>query len=248
MRSLMRTAWLLMAVSEIAAGCSLRAYELQAVRPDFVVVITHQGQPIRDAEVSVITGAQNAQPVFNAKTDDSGSVKVEGLQPGKYYLIAIFEGIEAGREWIEVGGSSKRTRRSFKFQWADYSERVRRVSGSLSGIKKGETGNPVQDLLHAQRVPERGVQIALRNAFSGERYKTISDSEGKFWFDSLSSGTYILSIAGGARSLSGIMADDSTFVVDLSTSAKSDFLRLALKDGGCGGAAYDLETGSQDQF
>jgi hypothetical protein len=47
-------------------------------------------------------------------------------------------------------------------------------------------------------------------------------------------------MAGRATSISGIVAGTTTFVIDLGASAKADSLSLALEDGGCGGAGYNL--------
>ena len=241
MRRLSSLGWLLVIPLFCAVGCSLRSYQVQPVHPDFVVVVTHRSKPIAGAEVRVITGAEGVPAIFSTKTDGSGTAQVEGLPPGKYYLVATYRDIEAGREWIEVNATTRKAGNRFKFQWADYSEQVKRVSGSLSGRERGNTGNPLQDLIHSRKVPERGVQIELRSAFSDEKYTSVSDSEGRFRFDWLRAGTYIL-IIGGAKSISGTVADTTTFVIDLIASAKIDFLPLGLKDGGCGGAEYELQN------
>ena len=73
----------------------LRCYHLQSVASDFVVDVRHQGKPVPNAAVSVITGADDVPPVFTARTNATGSVKIEGLQPGRYYLVATFNEIGA---------------------------------------------------------------------------------------------------------------------------------------------------------
>jgi len=241
MKNVLLFASVLLQASGIAGACSLRSYELQPVHSEFDVVVTHRSKPVSGVAVRVITGSEGAPPVFSTSTDEAGIARIEGLSVGKYYLVATYKDIEAGREWIEVNATNKKAKKRFKFQWADYSDSVKRIAGNLTGLERGNTGNPLQDLIHARQIPERGVQIELRRAFSDKEHTSISDSEGKFWFDSLPAGTYILTVGGGAKSIGGIIAEATTFVIDLTPSAKQEFLRLALRDGGCGGAGYELQ-------
>jgi len=68
--------------------------------------------------------------------------------------------------------------------------------------------------------------------FQDERH-TISDSSGAFLFDDVPDGIYILTIAGGMRSLYGD-ADITRQVIDVMRTAKSDSLPLQLKNTGSG--------------
>ena len=61
----------------------------------------------------------------------------------------------------------------------------------------------------------------------------ISDSSGVFIIDDVPDGTYILTIAGGMKSLYGD-AHVTRQVIDVAQSANSDFLLLQLKDTGSG--------------
>jgi hypothetical protein len=224
-----------------ALGCSARSYELVPVQADFTVDVSHHGAAIAGASVRLTKqGADIA--VFDAMTDESGIVKISSLPQGQYNLVVSYKDIEAGREWIGVGRSPKEARSSFNFEWAEGSEEVKRIAGRLTGLEKGTTGHPLQDLIHPQEVPEKGVEISLQDALSDAKYDAISDSNGEFWFDALPAGTYILAIGGGAKSISGTVAEVTTYVVDLSPSAPADFLPLRLQDGGCGGATYELQT------
>jgi hypothetical protein len=233
-------ACLLLIASRAAVGCSARSYELVPVRSDFVVVVTHLSKSIRGADV-VVTPIPGASAFLTASTDGRGVAEIHGLPAGKYWLAASYRGIDAGRELIEVAPKRARNpKKQFDFHWADYSHETRAVSGSLTGLVKGNTGHPLQDIIHPIEVVHAGIPITLRNAFSAEEYQTTSDSSGTFLFDPLPSGTYILTIGGGTKSFGGQIADPTTFVIDLTESAKRDLLLLRLQDGGCGGAEYEL--------
>jgi hypothetical protein len=232
---------LLLIAPALAFGCSARGFQVQAVRPDFVVVVSHRSKPVPGVGI-VVTPGPGASAFLTVSTDENGVAEVRDLPSGKYWLAASFRGIEAGRELIEVSPDSKKPKKHFDFQWADYSYQMRVVSGRLTGLVKGDTGRPLQDLIHPREVAHPGVLIALRNAFSDEEYQAVSDSDGMFVIDPLLPGTYILTIGGGTRSFSGQTADPTTLVIDLAASAERRFLPLRLQDGGCGGAEYELKT------
>src|SRR5215467_6976097 len=107
MKSAIGLLLVLLSVCETASTCSV-AYHLQPVASDFVAAVSHQGKPIPNAEVRVIRGADDLPPVFTAKTNAGGSVKIEGLQPCGYYLVAAFNEIEAGESGLKLGELAKR--------------------------------------------------------------------------------------------------------------------------------------------
>jgi Carboxypeptidase regulatory-like domain len=222
-------------------GCSVRSYEPQPVQPDFLVVVTHRAKPIPGVEV-VVTPSPGASAFLTVSTDEKGTAVVHGLPPGRYWLAASYRGIEAGRELIEVSSKARKPKTQFDFRWADYSYETRAVSGKLTGLMKGNSGQPLQDVIHPVEVVHPGVPIKLRGAFSDEEYQTTSDSSGTFLFDPLPPGTYILTIVGGTKSFNGRTADSTTLVIDTTAAAKRDFLSLQLQDGGCGETAYELQT------
>lgn len=185
-----------------ARACSARSFQPIPVRPDFSVVVSHRDKPLTGVEVSV-TPNPGASPFLTVSTDENGIVEVRDLPAGEYWLAASFRNIEAGRELIEVSPDTKKPRKQFDFHWADDSYEMRMVSGRLTGLVKGGAGHPLQDLIHPREVAHPGVAIALRNAFSDEEYRVVSDSEGAFVVSPLPPGTYILTIGGGAKSIAG---------------------------------------------
>lgn len=232
-------ACLLLIAPRAAVGCSARSYELLPVRPNFVVVVTHLNKSIRGVEV-IVTPSPGASALLTVSTDEKGVAEIHGLPAGKYWVAASYQGIEAGRELVEVNPKASKPKKQFDFHWADDSHEMRTVGGKLTGLVKGNTGHPLQDLIHPIEVSHPGVPITLRNAFSDDEYETASDSSGTFLFDPLPAGTYILTIGGGAKSFGGQIADPTVFVIDLTEAAKRDFLSLRLQDGGCGGAEYEM--------
>ncbi len=232
---------LLLIAPALAHACSARGFQPVSVRPDFAVVVSHRNRPLTGVEVSV-TPNPGASAFLTVNTDENGVVEVRDLPAGEYWLAASFRGIEAGRELIEVSLDARKPKKRFDFQWADDSYEMRIVSGRLTGLMKGDTGHPLQDLIHPREVAHPGIAIALQNAFSDEEYRAVSDSEGVFVISPLPLGTYILTIGGGAKSLGGQTADPTTLVIDLAASAKRDFLPLHLQDGGCGGAEYEYKA------
>ncbi len=234
-------ALLLLIAPALAHACSARGFQPIPVRPDFEVVVSHRNKPLIGVEVSV-TPNPGASAFLTVSTGENGFVQVRDLPAGQYWLAASFKGIEAGRELLEVSPDAKNPKKRFDFQWADDSYEMRMVSGKLTGLVKGETGHPLQDLIHPREVTHPGIAIVVQNAFSDEEYRAVSDSEGVFVISPLAPGTYILTIGGGAKSFGGEMAGPTTFVIDLGASAKRDFLPLRLQDGGCGGAEYELKA------
>ncbi len=208
---------------------------------DFTVVVTHRKQPIAGIEVEVtpkveVTPAQTettARPVFIGTTDEHGTVHIRGLLPGRYWLTALHHEFEAGKEWIEVVRvSNAKTKKRLEFEWGDSGYETRRVAGTLTGLVPGDTGNKLMDIVHPKETVYPGVSITLRAAFSNEEYRTVSDSTGFFTIDSVPDGIYILTIAGGMKSI-GSTADTTAMVMDLTQGASRDALPMRLRDTGC---------------
>jgi len=205
---------LLLIAPALVLACSARGFQVQPVRPDFVVVVSHRSKPVPCVEV-VVTPSPAASAVLTVSTNENGAVEVRDLPVGEYWLAASYRGIEAGRELRKVSPDSKKPKRQFDFQWADGAYATRTIRGRLTGLVKGNTGHPLQDLIHTQEVAHSGVLISLQNAFSNEEYRAVSDSDGMFTIDPLLPGTLILTIGGGEKSLGGQTANPTTLVIDL---------------------------------
>jgi hypothetical protein len=228
---------------QVAFGCSLRSLELRQVSPDLTVVITHRDRPIAGIKVQVVP-ERSVEPVFTGATDEHGTVLIKALMVGRYYLTASHEEFEAGKEWIEVVAvPDAKTKKRFDFQWADWSYQTRRIAGTLTGLVPGNTGNKLMDIVHPQGTVYPGVAITLRDAFSDAEYRTATDSTGSFIIDPVHDGIYILTIAGGMKSVSGT-AETTAIVIDLTHTATREALPLQLRDTGCYRVEFELDQKS----
>jgi hypothetical protein len=161
--------------------------------------------------------------------------------PGKYHLRASHRDFDAGSAWIEVTcNPDPGARTHFDFEWGEGSYQIRRVGGQLSGKVLGNTGSPLQNLVHPQSTTHARIAIALQDAFGSDGYQTVSDSTGRFFFDHVPDGIYILHIDGGMNSLYGDVSDTAK-VIDLSQSSKTDFLDFEVQPSGCGAPYFDLK-------
>ena len=230
---------LLCAAAEAVFGCSLTPTELRQVSSDLTVVVTHRGKPIEGIKIQVVP-EKSTEPVFSSTTDVHGTVLVEGLMVGRYHLTASHEDFDAGKEWIEVVVvPDAKTKRRFDFQWADWSYQSREVAGTLTGLVPGNTGKPLMDILHPRETFFPSVAITLKNAFSNDEYRTVSDSTGAFLIADLPEGIYVLTIAGGMKSITGI-ADVTREVLDVIRTTTTASLPLKLKDTGCYRTEFQL--------
>jgi hypothetical protein len=233
---------LLLCGVQTALGCSLQSMELRQVSPDLTIVVTHRGKPIAGIAVQVVP-EKSVDPVFTGDTDEHGTVLIEGLMAGRYHLTASRERFDAGREWIEVVAvPDAKTRKRFDFQWADWSYQTRRVEGTLTGLVPGDTGHPLMDIAHPKEAVYPGVDITLKDVFSGAEYRTVSDSTGTFRIGDVPDGIYIMTIAGGMKAISGT-AETSRHVIDVLHAAKVRNLPLRLKDTGCYSTEFALTEG-----
>jgi len=220
-------------------GCSLASMELRQVSSDLKVVVTHRGKPMAGIEVQVVP-ERSTEPVFSDTTDMHGTVLIKGLMVGHYYLTASLEDFGAGKEWIEVVAvPNAKTKRRFDFKWADWSYQTREFAGTLTGLVPGNTGKPVMDIVHPRETAFPGVDITLKNAFSSDEYRTVSDSSGTFLIPEVPEGVYILIVAGGMKSLTGI-ADVTRQVLDVTHTTTTASLPLKLKDTGCYRTEFQL--------
>lgn len=229
----------MLCAAEAVFGCSLTPIELRQVSSDLTVVVTHRGKPIAGIEIQVVP-EKSTEPLFTSTTDLRGTVLLEGLMVGRYYLTASHEGFDAGKEWIEVVAvPDANTKKRFDFQWADWSYQSREVAGTLTGLVPGNTGKPLMDIVHPRQTFFPGVDITLKNAFSQDEYRTVSDSTGTFRIPNVPDAIYILTIAGGMKSITGI-ADVTREVLDVTNTASTASLPLKLKDTGCYRTEFQL--------
>ena len=225
---------------QVAFGCSLQSLELRQASSDLTVVVTHRQKPIAGITVQVVP-EKSIEPVFTGTTDQRGTVLIKGLMAGRYYLTASHENVEAGKEWIEVVNiPDAKTRKRFDFRWADWSYQTSQAAGTLTGTVPGDTGNKLMDIVHPKETVYPGIDITLKNAFSAEEYRMVSDSTGAFLFGDVPEGIYILTVAGGMKSIGGT-ADITKQVIDVVHGRNiRKSLPLQLRDNGCYSTEFSI--------
>jgi hypothetical protein len=247
-RALFALVVLLTIAAPIVFSCSMATVVLRQVTPDLTVVVTHRKQPVAGIEVEVTpmveaTTTQSAaseRPLFSGITDERGTVRIRGLLPGKYWLTASHHEFEAGKAWIEVTRvPNAKTMKRFEFEWADWSYETSRVAGKLTGYVPGNTGDKLMDIARPVETAYPGVDLTLKGAFSDVESHTISDSTGAFLFGEVPDGIYLLTIAGGMKSVTGT-AGVTTLVVDVKRTSRRDSLPLQLKNTGCYSTQFEL--------
>lgn len=235
----LRMSLLLMCAVQATFGCELRSLELRQVSPDLTVVVTHHDKPIAGIKVEVVP-EKSIEPVFTATTDENGTVLIRRLTVGRYYLMASHEDFDAGKEWIEVVAvPDAKTKKRLDFQWVDWSYQTSRVAGTLMGLVPGNTGNKLMDIVHPMEAIYPGVEVTLRSALSDDGYRTVSDSNGAFLIGNVPDGIYILTIAGGMKSITGI-AEVTRHVIDVKRTISRTSLPLQLRDNGCYRTEFQL--------
>jgi hypothetical protein len=241
-----RMSLLLLCAVQVMFGCELLSLELQHVSPNLIVVVTHRDKPMAGIKVQVVP-EKGTDPVFTATTDENGTVLIRRLTVGRYYLTASHGDFEAGKEWIEVVAvPDAKAKKRFDFQWADWSYQTSRVAGTLNGFVPGNTGNKLMDIAHPVETVYPGVGITLRNALSDDEYRTVSDSNGAFLIGNVPDGIYVLTIAGGMKSITGI-AEATRLVIDVKQSISRTSLPLQLKDTGCYATEFQLTEDHVDR-
>lgn len=211
------------------------------MRPDFAVTIKHSGKPLPGVRVQVTSEGSER---FAGLTLTDGTVHVTGLAPGDYWLNAEFLGIGAASQCFHISDRpSGKGKRKLNFEWGDDAPATRRIAGKLIDSQPGTGGTPLWNLLHRIDVPIRGAALKLQNPVTGETYNTDPDSDGRFAFDGIAEGSYVLHIAGGGTESRDYDATD--LLIELNPSASRSMLLLTRRDAGggsCGGTSLDLQN------
>jgi hypothetical protein len=226
-------------------GCLDRGIEMQR---DFAVKIKHADKPLPGAIVE-ITGPQDTSEAhkFAVTTGKDGIAHITKLVPGDYWLNAEYLGIGAASHCFHVKEKpSSKAKRKLAYDWGDLAPGTRRIAGKFIDSQPGNEGTPIQRILRRIEVPIVGAKMKLQNATTGTVYSTQSDSSGRFAFDGLPPGTYVLHIDAG-KSARDREYGDSDHLISLGPSAKGDALLLRHQEAGagdCGGTSVELQESS----
>lgn len=195
---------LILAIPETARACSVplclgRGMEL---RPDFKVTIRHDGKPLRQVRVTVTaSNAGSVGAAFSGDTSLDGSFSIQGLPPGDYWIRAERLGIQAADHCFHVAASSRRSwkaKKHLQYEWGEFPfPIVRQTLGTLMDRQPGRGESPWLNSIHRVDVPIRGAHLKLQSPITDQSFVTTSDADGRFAFQGVPAGTYVLHIEGG---------------------------------------------------
>ncbi len=213
-------------------------------RPEFVVMVTHDGKPLEGVTIKVSAfGDGKATEHFFAKTSHDGTAQVVGLRPGNYWLFSDLLGISAGGGCFHVNvHPSMRAKRKLKYDWGDLSPAARQIAGRLTDSQPGQGESPIMNLFHRVDVPIPGAQMKLQDPLTGKVFVSLSDDNGNFAFKSVPEGIYVLHIDSGTV-VKNRDYDSADILIRMSGDAKSSSLLLKNSEawgGSCGGIRMEL--------
>ena len=216
------------------AGCLDAGDEL---RPTFTILVTHNDKPLAGVTFDIVSeGAKQ----FSGTTDETGIVHVEMLKPGLYWLRGDLLGTGVVYTCFHVGGKpSKKARARLTYTWGEDAPTTRRIAGRLLDSQPNKGGTPLWNLTHRVGIPIRGAGLTLRDPLTHALYSTTSDQDGRFSFEALPNGTYVLHVEGG--NAGDLTYDPSDSVVELSSTAKRGELLFKGGPSGCGGNGLALD-------
>jgi hypothetical protein len=226
-------------------GCSMASCvgNGEEMRRDFVVRITFEDKPLAGVSIQ-ITGAK----ALSATTSTDGTVRVGGLPPGDYWLNTELLGISAGTECFHVTShTSRKARRMVRYEWGGSSPATQRIAGKLIDSHLVQGGNPSSNLTHRNEAPIGDAKMRLQNPVTGAVYGTLSDQEGRFSFDPMPIGTYVLHVDGGTTA-AGRYYESTDQLIRISGRARPSTLVLEWRvptGGNCGGTSLRLRDAPQ---
>jgi hypothetical protein len=244
--STIATATLLAVMPYTSLACSAAACINSGpeFRPDFAVVLKHEGKPLRGATVEITSNTEgNVARRFYGVTASDGIVRVNGLSPGEYWLDARLMGIAAAYHCFHIAQrTSRNAKRRLTYEWGDVALATREVAGKLIDSQPGTGGTPLWNLLHRVNAPITGARLTLLDPFTGAVFNANSDVDGAFSFADVPDGLYVLHAEGGKSNREFETADH---LVRVTSKAKGNTLVLTKRDAGggdCGGTSLDLGT------
>lgn len=230
-------------VAAAALGCSMAGClnNGDEMRPTFTIVVTHDDKPL--AGVSFHVAAKGADR-FSGLTDDKGIIQIPNLPPGLYWLNGDLLGTGVVYTCFHVGEKpSKRAKSKLTYTWGDDAPGTSIIAGRLVDSQFGRGGTPIWNLIHRIDIPIAGASLRLQDPITHAIYLTRSDQDGKFSFEAITAGTYVLHIEGGAA---GDLPYDATDqLVGVAGNATRNFLVFKKRDGGggsCGGTELELQS------
>jgi hypothetical protein len=224
------------------AGCAGDGAEM---RQSFKVRVLHNDKPLPGVTVRIArTGEGGDEKFFLGTTDSNGLVRITNLPSGSYWLFADLLGISAGTQCFHVAEHrTSKALNSLKYDWGGIAPATKSVQGTLVDSQPGQTGTPIERLLHRVDVPIPNAKLTLHDALKRSAIATFTDEKGKFSYPGIPTGTYVLHIDSGIAP-GGREYDSSDILIVLADKARLDTLRLVRREAGggsCGGTSLELQ-------
>lgn len=222
-----------------AFGCSLAGClgNGDEVRPDFMISVTHADRPLAGVGFHILA---NGTDRFSGTTDESGLIRVPKLRPGLYWLKGEILGTGVVETCFHISKKpSRKAKTRLTYTWGDEAPATTRIAGRLVVSQPAKGGTPIWNLTHRVDSPLETARLTLHDPVTHAVYMTTSDKDGRFSFEGLPNGTYVLQIEGG--NADGFTYDPTDEVVELANSVKRSELFFKGGPNGCGGNELALQ-------
>jgi hypothetical protein len=236
---------LFLGVPTRSTACSLISCSPNAgdeTRSDFLVKVTLEGRPLANVDTWVTRSPGDENKLFSGVTGSDGTVRIQNLPPGEYWLVSQRFGISAGGICFHINSRPSRSAKQLAtFHWGEEAASTRRVAGKLIDPAPGEGAVFLQNIIarHVEPIPE--AKFKLQDPITGANYSAVSGDDGRFSFGDIPNGTYVLHVEGG-ETPAGHELQPTDLLIRVTDTASRDMLLLERSGGStCGGPYLILE-------
>ena len=210
-----------------AGACSIELicpHHGPEVRRDFVVLVKHLGKPLARVTIQIFRVEEfKFEQVASGETGNEGTFQINNLPAGNYHINIEKLGVSAEYTCFHVSkltglGATRR----LTYQWGDDAPATRQIVGRVLGAPKYASFNDA--LRHSADPPLAGTLLTLWDPITNNKSETRSGPDGKFAFDGVSDGTYVLK-ADGDTQPSGLYFPGA-IVIRLNSQAARETLLL----------------------
>jgi hypothetical protein len=236
---------LLLSVPTRSTACSLVSCgpkDGDEMRPDFVVKVSLADIPLAKVSTRVAQFPGDKNNLFSGVTGADGTVRIQSLPPGEYWLESELLGISAGGVCFHINSHpSRKAKKLVTYEWGDLAPTTRQVTGRVIDPAPGEGAAFLQNIIKHVTEPIGAAELELEDPLSGAIHTTVSDNDGRFSFGDVPSGTYVLHVEGGATPV-GHELEPTDLLIRVTDTASRNTLLLERSGGStCGGPYLILE-------
>ena len=165
------------------------------------------------------------------------------MAPGEYQLSGDLLGTGVVYTCFHINGrSSRKAKSKLGYTWGDEAPSTTRIAGELVDSQPSKGGSPIWNITHRRNLPIAGAGLKLQDPITHATYIATSDDQGKFSFEAVPNGTYVLHIEGGVAGDRNYDATDQIISLDSNGShSRLVFERRDAGGGSCGGTSLELQ-------